>query len=163
LLSKCFVPTDLGIISGYPDDTFRPVRGVSRAEFAKMIILAIGEAPASSYQGYFSDVNTKHWAWRYIEKARELGIISGYPDNTFRPDKEISRAEIAKIIIKARELPLDISGVAFSDVPTDHWAYDYIMTARNNDIVRGYVDGTFRPKRTATRAEACKMLFMITD
>jgi hypothetical protein len=145
------------IISGYPDNTFRPASTITRAEFAKIIVLAAGSQVPYTTQSSFSDVPNNHWALRYIEVAKEKNIISGYPDDTFRPNNPITRAEIAKMAVVAGQFTIDKSGTPFSDI-SGNWAYEYIMTARNNHIISGYPDGAFRPDKNATRAEASKIV-----
>jgi hypothetical protein len=152
--------TDNNIISGYPDNTFRPSNNITRAEFAKIVVMALGASLPTSYKGYFPDVPSTHWAWKYIEKAKELGILKGYPDGSFRPGKEITRAEIAKMVVNAGGFITNTSGSRFPDVPPTHWAYNFIMTAKNEGIVGGYPDGTFRPDNSANRAEAAKMVYI---
>ena len=87
-------------------------------------------------------------------------MLSGYADGTFRPAANVTRAQLAKMIVQARGYPLVTPATpAFSDVPVDHWAYSYIETARTHMVVGGYADGTFRPAAEATRAQLCKMLY----
>jgi hypothetical protein len=148
------------ILSGYTDGTFRSSNTVTRAEFVKMLILALREAPLSTPNNSFSDTSD-HWAKGYIEKAKVLGIITGYPDGTFKPDKPVSRAEIAKMIYIALNIRSNTTATSFTDVPTSHWAYKYIMGLKNQGIVTGYPDGTFRPSNQTTRAEAAKIIFGI--
>jgi hypothetical protein len=147
-----------GVINGYPDGTFKPQKTVTRAEFAKMIVLARGWPLLSISQTSFSDVSTDYWGHQYIETARFYRAIKGYPDGSFRPGAKIKRSEIATIIVRAGEFEINISGSKFSDLPSSHWAYNYILTARNQQIVSGYPDGTFRPEGYATRAEAATMI-----
>ncbi|MBS3908438.1 MAG: S-layer homology domain-containing protein [Actinobacteria bacterium] len=151
-----------GIISGFPDSTFKPNNPMTRAEFAKVIIIALGESPGASYKGYFKDVSVG-WSSGYVEKAKELGVISGYPDGSFKPTERITRAEISKIIVTASNLSVGTSGGSFSDISTSHWAYRYVLTARNNSIVGGYLDGSFRPEQAVTRAEASKIVCLGKD
>ena len=143
-----------GILAGYTDGTFKPSNTITRAEIAKMVAVAkgLGTATGSS----FSDTSG-HWAVGYIEAIKTAGYINGYPDGTFRPNNNISRAEIAKIVVLAAGFTIDTSGAGFSDI-AGHWASDYILTAANRGVVGGYTDGTFRPNNSATRAEASKMV-----
>ncbi|MDP2212126.1 MAG: S-layer homology domain-containing protein [Candidatus Aquicultor sp.] len=143
-----------GILAGYTDGTFKPSNTITRAEIAKMVAVAkgLGTATGSS----FSDTSG-HWAAGYIEAIKAAGYINGYPDGTFRPNNNITRAEIAKIVVLAAGFTIDTSGAGFSDI-AGHWASDYILTAANKGVVGGYTDGTFRPSNNATRAEASKMV-----
>ena len=96
---------DLGIISGYPDGTFKPDNLVTRAEFAKMIVCMLGlESAAKSLEGEavpFADVDADHWAAGYINVAQMMGIVNGYEDGTFRPEGNITYAEALKMVLAA--------------------------------------------------------------
>jgi hypothetical protein len=142
-----------GIISGYPDGTFRPLNSITRAE------LAIGESPTTNTASSFTDVATSYWAYGYVEEAKELGIIGGYPDNTFRPTANVSRQEIAKMVVLAAKIPPTTSYRAdFTDVPSTLWSWSYILAAKDAGIISGYPDNTFKPANSAIRAEASKMV-----
>ena len=91
--------TELGVINGFPDGTFRPDAFITRAEAAKLLALALstvsqGEAPQ------FSDTKG-HWAESYIGRGVEMGLIQGYPDGTFKPDSNISQYEMKILVIRA--------------------------------------------------------------
>ncbi|MBE0446986.1 MAG: S-layer homology domain-containing protein [Actinobacteria bacterium] len=143
------------IISGYPDGTFRPNNPVTRAEFTKMICLAMGWTIENPANPSFSDVSKDSWTFKYIETARAYGITSGYPDGTFRPNIDMTRAEITKFIAEILDLPVGSS--TLTDISA-HWAQEYINSCVSADVINGYPDGTFRPDSTATRAEATKMI-----
>ncbi|MEW6189869.1 MAG: S-layer homology domain-containing protein [Actinomycetota bacterium] len=145
-----------GIITGYPDGLFRPEAHISRSQIAKLVVSSKASSLNTTFKGYFKDVPQTHWAWRYIETAYEQGLIKGFPDKTFKPEDPATRAEAVTILM--RDHPLDTSGTPFTDVPSNHRAYPYIMTAKNARIVGGYPDGTFRPERFVTRAEAAKIV-----
>ncbi|MGB4433438.1 MAG: S-layer homology domain-containing protein, partial [Bacillota bacterium] len=95
----------LEVIQGYPDGTFKPDDLVKRSEFAKMIVVMLGlEETAELFEGVatvFPDVPGSHWASGYITVAHSLGIINGYPDGTFKPEKEITYHEALKMILTA--------------------------------------------------------------
>ena len=147
--------TDRGIISGYADSTFRPSTTITRAEFAKMMCLTMGWEPANPATPSFTDVAKDSWAYRYIETAKANGVIGGYQDGTFKPTKQITRAEIAKIVVGTLNLPTGDSTLTDID---SHWAKDLINSCVKAGIVSGYQDGSFKPNNTATRAEAAKMV-----
>ena len=148
----------LEVLGGYADGTFRPASNVTRAEFAKMVCQASGWELIHPATPSFSDVPSSNWAYDYIETAKAHGVISGYPDGLFKPNNNITRAEICKMLITALNIDIDVSGTAFSDVPSTYWAMQYIMTARNCGIVSGYTGNIFKPAALATRAEAAKMI-----
>jgi len=94
----------LGIIAGYPDGTFKPEQPVTRAEFAKIIVSALGVGEAAQYAAgatKFPDVAADHWATGYINVAVDVGIINGYPDGTFLPENQVTFAEAIKMIVAA--------------------------------------------------------------
>jgi len=99
---------DEGLTSGYPDSTYRPENRVSRAEMAVFLLKAMhGSAytPPTPAGGSFTDVGG-HWAEDWIEQLKEEGITSGYPDGTYRPENQVTRAEMAVFLVNAFSLPL---------------------------------------------------------
>jgi hypothetical protein len=150
-----------GIISGYPDNTFRPNNGATRAQIVKMIVL--GESwPIYTPPGpTFSDVAPSDWHFPYVETAVHHAIISGYPDRTFRPNNPVTRAQLSKMVVLARLWPLlDPATPSFVDVPPGSAFYTYVETARSHALVSGYGDGTFRPYINALRGELSKILYV---
>jgi len=109
----------------------------------------------------FTD-SSKNWAHKYIELANSLNIASGYPDGTFRPNKNITRAELIALLVRAYHLSEEKQltkpdSVLFKDVPANHWARKAIITASLLNIVKGY-NGNFKPNDNATRAESFVMV-----
>ncbi|MBQ1376039.1 MAG: S-layer homology domain-containing protein, partial [Clostridia bacterium] len=102
--------SDIEVITGYPDGTFKPENTITRGEAAAVIFrtLAGKESAAQNYQGgtQFSDVSAEHWASGYVNFCTEMGIINGYPDGTFKPDQTVTYAEYVTML--ARALGLDI-------------------------------------------------------
>ena len=93
--------TDFGLIAGYDDGTFKPDNYVTRAETAKLACVASNEGLLESgvIEPFYSDVQTSHWAYKYIVKVRDLGVVSGYDDGTFRPNDTITYNEYVKIFV----------------------------------------------------------------
>lgn len=143
-----------GLLSGYPDDSFRPDLSITRAEAVKVLSTQLGLKPQTSD---FTDVPASHWAAGYIGAAEESDLMNGYDDGTFRPDDQLNRAEMAALVARAFKLS-GSSAVSFSDVPLDSWSYPYINALIVNKIVTGYDDGTFRPTQAITRAEFATMI-----
>ncbi|MCR4427859.1 MAG: S-layer homology domain-containing protein, partial [Caldiserica bacterium] len=128
---------ELGIIIGYPDYLFRPENSVTRAEFSKMILLALGLSPKVPQGNVFPDVPTSHWACGYIEAAYEHGLVIGYPDGNFRPEGQITIAEILTVIVRAMgwapvnppstvQILIRVSPDAFRFISTEDWFYKYV-------------------------------------
>lgn len=104
----------------------------------------------------------KHWAREAILALVDEGVISGYEDHTFRPDRPVTRAEFAKIVALAFGIKPG-QGATFTDLPAKHWATEYISSLVDQGIIQGYPDGTFRPNNKITRAEALTMLARALD
>ncbi|HEX8599846.1 MAG TPA: S-layer homology domain-containing protein [Chloroflexia bacterium] len=151
-----------GAVSGYRDGTFRPQNPTTRAQLVKMVVLLEGVALLSPAVPTFTDMPSSHAFYRYVETAASLGLIGGYEDGSFKPDAHVSRAQVAKIVVKARgwDLLLPAATASLCDVPASHWAYSYIQVAIAHGIFTGYGDGCFRPDDFATRAQLAKVLVL---
>ncbi|WP_167330849.1 S-layer homology domain-containing protein, partial [Paenibacillus sonchi] len=101
----------------------------------------------------FSDVPSGYWAAEAIAGAAETGLMTGYPDGSFKPKQHITRAEMASLAAQLSKRS-DVSGEGFTDVAAGHWALSAILQAQGAGILNGYTDGTFRPGKALTRAEA---------
>lgn len=138
---------------GYEDKTFRPNREMTRAEVATMFVRLLDDKSASSSQAKtFKDVKAKDWYADLVAYASYRGIVSGYPDGTFKPNAPISRAEFASIAARFADLT-KTEPLSFSDVAKTNWAYDSIAKAATKNWLSGYPDGTFRPDNKINRAE----------
>ena len=142
------------IVKGNSDGYFMPGDNITRAQAAVMIVNALGlDLEVGTTK--FSDVPSDHWASGHIAAAQKAGIINGYKDGTFKPGENITRAQIAVMIVNAYDLNQSGEGVSFSDISSgtnEHWAYKHINTLASNGIINGYGDGTFKPGELATRA-----------
>lgn len=96
---------DLGVINGFTDGSYRPTETVTRAQMAKMIYaVCTGDDDASGFVGTttaLKDINQAPWAEGYIKYCYSLGIIGGFPDNTFRPNEPVTVAQAAKMLLVA--------------------------------------------------------------
>ncbi|RAV11716.1 cadherin-like beta sandwich domain-containing protein, partial [Paenibacillus contaminans] len=144
-------------IDGYPDGTFKPQRLITRAEVASILARVLSDPGRNNGSQSFSDVSESHWAASAIQKAQAAGWISGYPDGSFKPDAPITRAELAVIFARLNKLEAAAGSVFFTDTQ-DHWAAGFIQAAKAAGLLAGYEDGSFRPDRQLTRAEAVKAL-----
>lgn len=147
------------ILNGYGDGTIKPLNPTTRAEIAKMVVLANGWNLVNPQTASFSDVPSSHWSYRYVETAKANLAIAGYADGTFKPNQLVIRAEVAKMV--AKKFAPNTSGQAFTDVASSHWAYGHVMTCRHNGIIHGFGDNSFRPNLTASRGEAAKMVALL--
>jgi len=144
-----------GAIGGYPDGTFKPDQGISRAEFATIVVKAF-QLPEKTGKVFEDTAN--HWAKNFIATAAANGIVSGYSDTTFGPNDHITREQMAVMIVKAAKL-VESQGKTFVDTDkVSDWAKNAVVTASGKNIMSGYPDNTFRPKNNATRAEAATVI-----
>lgn len=115
-----------GVLKGYTDGTFRPYKDVTRAEFAKVAVLALGytDAQAKLLQGktVFKDLPADHWATGYINLAVSQGIIKGYPDGTFKPNNNVKIAEALTVYVQG--LKIDVRPSA-----SNEWYIPYLLEA----------------------------------
>jgi len=143
--------SDIEVITGYPDGTFKPENTITRGEAAAVIFrtLAGKESAAQNYQGgtQFSDVSADHWASGYVNFCTEMGIINGYPDGTFKPDQTVTYAEYVTML--ARALGLDIG----KDLS---YPYGYIAEATVEGINYGVDLGANDP---APRGSVAKLTY----
>jgi hypothetical protein len=148
------------VISGYSDNMFRPNARTTRGQLAKIVVLATGWELDTTGGPHFLDVPSDDTFYSYVETAYNQGIISGYGDGRFRPGEQITRAQLAKVVVLSQSWTSDTAGGPhFSDVPTSSPFYDYIETAYNHGTISGYGDGTFHPGNSATRGQICKIIF----
>ncbi|WP_438351372.1 S-layer homology domain-containing protein [Paenibacillus sp. FA6] len=146
-----------GLINGYEDGSFKPNRSISRVEFITIINKLFGfiETEKVTYR----DVGSDQWFASEIGKAKKVGYISGYSDETFRPNNPISREEAAVIIKRILALEDPSVSVLFSDVQNESlWSLGAIQLVSEAGIMTGYSDGTFRPLEPLTRAESVALL-----
>ncbi|AIQ36264.1 hypothetical protein R50345_17490 [Paenibacillus sp. FSL R5-0345] len=125
--------------------------------FTKFAVLVSEKtvAPSPSPDVDFVDIKG-HWAEISIRDLVKLGAINGYPDNTFKPDSKITRAEFVSIIVKAFGLQADV-GKVFGDTKT-HWANEAIATAAALGVVNGYNNGNFGPDEIVTREQVATIV-----
>ncbi len=115
------------------------------------------EAEVKVAESTFTDV-VSHWASKYIGKLFEKKVIKGYDDGTFKPNNELNRAELTKMVLNNFEVVVGSGETSFSDVESSAWYSPYIEKAKELGIVEGYKDGTFKPGQSITRAEALKIV-----
>ena len=128
--------SNAGIISGYPDGTFRPNAPITRAEMSKIIALF---AKLNKSEDRFNDI-AGHWAEAYIKLAAGNGWIAGYPDGSFKPQQNITRAETMTMINRVLErvpsveshlLPYNAM-LTFPDCQSGQWFYIAVQEATNS-------------------------------
>ena len=146
-------------IFGYGNGEVRPQNSITRAEVASIFFrLLEDDVRNANYtrENSFTDVSSDAWYCSAVSTLSAMGILSGYPDATFRPNAFITRAEFAAIATRF-DADSDKTPAPFDDI-ANHWAKDEIAVATNNDWVNGYEDGSFCPQNNITRAETMSLV-----
>lgn len=140
----------LKILSGYEDGTLRLDNNISRAEIATILVRVLGYEDTvivGMDEHKFNDVKDSHWASKNIKKAAKLGLIAGYPDGSFQPNKPITYAEITAMMVRLTKQDKNLEGA---------WPYNYINKGRQLGIVQEE-DVNFN--KTVTRGEVSELLW----
>lgn len=144
-------------LSGYADNTFRPDTTMTRAEMAAILVRVVSKKDSRQLAAAYSDVDDAYWANEAIAKVTGMGLMHGYADGTFGPDHKLKRAEMATIIASLISGEPHLGGTGFPDT-SGHWAEAAIIKVQGAGMMNGYEDGTFRPERLLTRAEAVTII-----
>ncbi|WP_425353879.1 S-layer homology domain-containing protein [Cohnella thailandensis] len=149
-----------------PDPTPTPTRTnpfQSNAVSREAVLRAASDSIAATKNENKTFGDTRnHWAGSSIAKAIKLRIVSGYEDNTFRPNAPVSRAEFAAMIVRAFGLPPSASSAPFTDTGSN-WAAGSIGALAEKGIVTGYANGSFKPNDTISRAEMVAIIARIVN
>jgi len=161
---------DSGVISGYDDGTFMPDQDVNRAEALKIILSGTSvDAPELDlYELPFSDLVDDGWYLPYINTAYELGIVSGYSDDSFAPEQTVNLAEALKMLALATNADIDyeLTDAPYEDVAADAWFAPYVAYAKDLNLIEPEDDGLLYPGKTLSRAELSEIIYRfmyITD
>lgn len=155
------------IVTGIGSNNFAPGRDITRAEFAAILVRALGLRPGTGTNS-FNDVKADNWFSGYVETAVQYSIVTGFGDGTFRPGESITREQAMVMIARAMaitELDPALSGSeavallsGFTDAPeTSGYAESGIAACLKTGVVNGK-DGLIAPKDDITRAEAAVMV-----
>ncbi|NEO84467.1 MAG: family 10 glycosylhydrolase [Spirulina sp. SIO3F2] len=132
--------------------------GVEPGDYTASITLTTPEAPTSpptpapTPPPQFKDT-AGHWAEPFIRGLAQTGLIRGFPDNTFRPDKPFNRAQFASLLAAAFQLPVVREAITFRDVYPKYWAAESIAKAYQMGILSGYPNRAFRPNLAVTKIQ----------
>lgn len=156
-----------GVISASTDKLFRPNDNITREEFIKLIVCALSPDATESVN-FFVDAPESAWYTSYVQKARNLGVLNGYPDGTFGVGEYITREDMVTMIarffnvlgkeITAKNAPDFIDANEISD-----YAYNHVAVLAEHNIINGIGDGRFAPKMNATRAQAAKIVAALSS
>lgn len=150
--------THTSYINGYPDGTVKPDGNITREEIAAVLFRIKGYEEATAQGSIFPDVEKERWSADEIERMTTKKIIMGYPDGTFKPSANLTRAEFAALIHRFAEIKEESGEKQLSDLVDTHWAYDEIKALCDAGLIQGYEDGSFRPDNHITRAEVMTVI-----
>ena len=151
-----------GIMTGTSATTFEPNAPLSRAMVAQILYNLEGQ-PTVEGESTFADASG-HWAVNAIAWAQQTGVVNGYEDNTFRPNRAASREELAQMLynyakVKCYDLTASGDLTAFPDgSKVSSWAEAAMAWANGNELINGHDDGTLQPGGDSTRAQAASIL-----
>ncbi len=149
---------DAGVVTGYPDGTFRPAEGVTRGQMATFLAAAL-ELPPGDASAFTDVADTTHEDG--IAAIVLAGITSGYPDGTFRPGEDVTRGQMATFLADGFDLPVD-DAIRFIDVAgTTHEAG--INAVASAGITTGVSEQRFAPRATVTRGQTATFLARALD
>lgn len=147
---------EIGLVNGYPEDnTYRPDVVVTRAQMAKMMVIALGEegkvSDAAKKKSTFTDLKEEHWAYGYINVAKDLGIIVGYLDGSFAPEATVTYAEATTMVIRALGYEDEVVK------STESWPTNYTSYAKKLDLYNSI--GSFNNNSGAKRGDIANLLW----
>lgn len=146
----------VGVMSGYPDHTFKPDDTITRAEFCTVLVKALKLTGSSA--ATFADTG-EHWAKGYIDTAAANGIVHGVAENNFAPDLPVNREQMALMICLAKKMAALSGWQEYGDADqVSYWARDAVKTVSAEKVMSGYPDNSFKPYNLATRAEAAAVI-----
>lgn len=157
---------DKGIIQGTAPNRFSPNGRLTRAAFAAMLAktaLPPAEIYQYNFKGPFSDVPKSHWANPYVNWASEAGIVGGVGNGLFKPDTLLTRQDMAVMVSKfanatGRTMAATQPTATFQDRSSiSSYAAASVTACQRAGVITGYGDGTFKPRQTASRAEAASL------
>lgn len=153
-----------GIAKGYEDGTFKPENILNRAEAMKFVLESIkASLPETATEVSFSDVSLNDWFIKYLVRARELGIVSGNPDGTFAPGRQVTKAEFIKMLLNANGFKTEkwAGQNLYPDVPGDSWYSPYMNYAGQAGIVSKDSNGKLNPAQPMSRGEVAQSVYLL--
>jgi hypothetical protein len=138
---------------------FKPTKNITRAEASKMIAHTLGLQAYDFPEITFKDVSTRAWYYKSIAALVDKNYLSGFPDNTIRPQATLTRAQMARILVDSYGYEKTTSSLShFKDVSEDAWYAPYVGALVVNNITSGTSTTTFSPNKAITRQELSALL-----
>lgn len=158
---------ELGIVDGYLDGSFRPNDSINRVEFVTMLTRSVHlQAQGGLTIADFIDYEQiPVWARPYVADAVSAGVVVGYADRSFRATNNITRAEMATMVMKSTGKPVisDRSSTFADEAQMPSWAQPFIVAATEIGLVKGRGNNKFSPNELTTRAEAATIMINLLD
>jgi hypothetical protein len=154
-----------GIVKGYADGTFKPDNPINRAEALKILLTGNKiTVPESVATVSFSDIKPADWFAVYVETAKEKGIVSGNPDGTFTPGRNVTAAEYLKMLLNLNGFkPENWTGKQlFNDVPVGAWFAPYLNYAGQAGLLTADAQNNLYPAKELTRGEVAEIYYLLT-
>lgn len=155
----------LAIADGYSDGTFKPDAVINRSQFAVMLSRALKLPAANSSSSFADQQEISTWATEHVNAVVAAGLMGGYSDGKFRGNNNISRTEMAVIIVRAAKIDVSKAAiVSFTDaVNIPAWAQKDVAAAVQAGLISGKGNERFEPAASATRAEALAIIMRLLD
>lgn len=164
----------IGLVNGISANRFAPDNKITRAEFAAILLRALGIPEGSHVLGRFYDVPAQKWYFNTVNTAAQCGLITGYSDTVFGPEDLVTREQMAVMLKRAmiyKNMDVETDSVLLEsmlDRFTDNgqisaWAKDSVAITVDQGIIKGRTPETFAPGASATRAEAAVMILRTYD
>jgi hypothetical protein len=151
--------TALGVLTGYPDRTFKPNGPLNRAELATILVRLKSLEVKRVEVAPFPDVRPQFWGAGYVAAAAKAGLVIGYPDRTFRPTIPLDRVDAIIMVARLEGLPETYDWkVIYKDVTAESWAVRKVFSAKQAGFLDYITGDKFEPLKVFTRGEACWVL-----
>ncbi|UZN23734.1 hypothetical protein GM182_07750 [bacterium 3DAC] len=155
-----------GVISGYPDGSFKPDKEVTRAEYAKMLATSL-KLDIAKCNGFhvFKDVKDSDWFCPYVQAVNKAGYMVGYGKGKFAPQAMVKKEEILTTIVRIKGWQLERPKTpTFDDITSDYWAYPYVETAVRHGIIGPNDEGLTKGRHfgkgsPSTRAQTAVLIY----
>ncbi len=154
---------DKGVVKGYQDGTFKPEDSLNRVEALK-IILVSNAIPLKPQAVSFPDVSSGSWFWKYVGTAVARNIVKGYRDGTFRPGRDVTRAEFIKMAILSAgfEVTDQVNNDPYKDVRQTDWYAKYFVFVKKHQLLQTLGYRMMKPNKPITRGEAADVIYRLS-
>ena len=149
-----------GVLKGYEDGTFRPYQAITRGQASAMIARALNLDGKNAADPGFLDVSKNDRFYDSIAALVDAGIVDGVTADSFQPNRDVTRAEMAKVIAKAFQLKQnkDLTMV-FTDVPMNSWYFGFVKALYDNGVTKGKTETMFAPNEKVQRGQLAAFIY----